>query len=131
MGEVKACNAGHEPPVVLKKGDDGKGSFEVLEEEHGMPMALLPDMPFPEIEWQLHPGDRIFLRTDGVDEAQKEDGEMLGQDRMLEILNEHREEDDRSLCETIVVAVDRHVGEDPQFDDITVLSLTIKSLKNP
>ena len=88
-------------------------------------------MPFPEIEWQLHPGDRIFLRTDGVDEAQKEDGEMLGQDRMLEILNEHRKEDDRSLCETIVGAVDRHVGEDSQFDDITVLSLTIKSLKNP
>ena len=68
---------------------------------------------------------QAFKDNTWVNEWSKAYRKNLGQDRMLEILNEHQKEDDRSLCETIVEAVDRHVGEDPQFDDITV----IKSFK--
>jgi sigma-B regulation protein RsbU (phosphoserine phosphatase) len=45
-------------------------------------------MRFREHEFELHPGDNLFVYTDGVPEATDAHNELFGTERMLEALNE-------------------------------------------
>ncbi|MBO5550396.1 MAG: SpoIIE family protein phosphatase, partial [Lachnospiraceae bacterium] len=131
-GRVTACNGGHDYPMVCIAEAGKRRSFRMLEEEHGRPLAFLPGNVFPELNWQLSPGDRIYLYTDGVNEAQgKGDySEQFGTDRMIEVLNKCVDEDDRSLCESMSGSVDAFLRDEPQFDDMTMLSLTYRGNRN-
>ena len=42
-------------------------------------------------DYNLRPGDRIFLYTDDLVEAKRSDGERYGIDRMLSVLNDNKE----------------------------------------
>ena len=74
----------------------------------------------------MEPGDRIFLYTDGLNEAKRGDGERFGTDRMLTVLNNHKEESNERMIASMADAVRFFVGGEPQFDDITMLSFTFK-----
>lgn len=67
---------------------------------------------------------RLFLYTDGVTEAKNPDGERFGNDRLVKALNEDRTIGNESLILRIKAAVDHFAGEEPQFDDITMVSFT-------
>lgn len=122
-GVVTACNAGHDFPAMLRK-EEGMDAFAICESEHGSPIAFWPDMEFPEITFTLQKGDRIFLYTDGVNEAMGKAKEEFGFDRMIEVLNEHKNESNEELCKAVKEAVDTFVGDAPQFDDMTMLGLS-------
>ena len=127
-GHVKACNAGHDYPAILRKNASGEdaGVYSLYEEVHGSPLVFWPGMPFPEVEYDLSPGDSIFLYTDGVSEAQSEDRKEFGTDRMLKVLNENKGKDAKSICLAVKKAVDDYVGDSPQYDDITILAINYK-----
>ena len=72
----------------------------------------------------LSPGDRIFLYTDGVTDAKNVEGERFGNERLEEALNADREIGDASLILRVKAAVDHFAGEEPQFDDISMVSFT-------
>lgn len=75
----------------------------------------------------MHPGDRLYLYTDGVTEALNPTEELYGEDRLLETMN--REDVKNQPIENVVEAVqkDIHVYADgaEQADDITMLLLEI------
>jgi sigma-B regulation protein RsbU (phosphoserine phosphatase) len=83
-------------------------------------------MRFKEHEFELHPGDSLFVYTDGVAEATDIHEELFGNDRMLTALNENPAADPETLLHTVREHVDRFVGDAPQFDDLTMLSLLYK-----
>jgi len=76
---------------------------------------------FREHEFELAPGDRLFVYTDGVPEATNANNELFGNDRMLDALNENPDATPKELLETVRRRIDEFVGEAPQFDDITML----------
>jgi len=121
-GEVNACNAGHNFPAMLKK-ESGEG-YGIVKTEHGPPICFLPGMGHVDYYFRLQPKDRIFLYTDGVTEAKRPDGERFGNDRLIEALNEDILIDDESLILRVKAAVDRFSGDEPQYDDMTMLSFT-------
>ncbi len=125
-GHVVACNAGHDYPALFLRGKEegSETGYVVKETVHGPAVAFLPGMKFPEIEFTMKPGDRIFLYTDGVNEAQGADGEEFGFERMLNVLNAHIHDSSESLCRSMKEEVDTFVGDDPQFDDMTMMALT-------
>jgi sigma-B regulation protein RsbU (phosphoserine phosphatase) len=59
-----------------------------------------------------------------VTEAKRPDGERFGNDRLIEALNEDILIDDESLILRVKAAVDRFSGDEPQYDDMTMLSFT-------
>ena len=123
-GHVTACNAGHDyPAILLKEKNDG---YLIEKTPHGPPVAFIPGMPFPEIEFDMKPGDRIFLYTDGINEAQGSDGEEFGTERLLEVLNRNKGVSSRELCSRVRETVNAFVGKDPQFDDMTMMGLTYR-----
>jgi len=71
-GHMKMVQAGHPHPLVLRSD----GSTEFLG-EGGLPIGLLPDVSFQQIETQLQPGDRLLLYSDGFTECQLADGSLL------------------------------------------------------
>lgn len=121
-GHVNACNAGHDYPAIMKTGED----FVVEKTPHGPPVAFIPGMEFQGMEFDMKPGDRIFLYTDGLNEAKRSDDERFGIDRMLEVLNAHKDVDNETMIHLMREAVDEFAGDEPQFDDMTMLGFTFK-----
>jgi len=121
-GDVNACNAGHNFPAVLKA--DSEEGYQLIKTEHGPPLCFLPGLPHVEYNFRMNPGDRLFLYTDGVTEAKNAAGERFGNDRLIRALNDDRLIGNESLILRVKAAVDLFAGEEPQFDDITMVSLT-------
>ena len=71
----------------------------------------------------LAPGDRLFLYTDGVTEANDPDSALYGDERLLAALEGTRHLPGRELIDAVVGSVDEFAKTAPQFDDITCLTL--------
>ena len=123
-GRMVCSNAGHEFPAI-KRAD---GSFELYKDRHGFVLAGMEGSRYRPYELKLAPGDVLFVYTDGVAEATDAANELYGTDRMLNALNGASEAKPEALLEAVKADIDRFVGEAPQFDDITMLCLQVKSL---
>jgi len=119
-GKGIAANAGHEHPV-LKRAD---GKYELVVYRHSPAVATMEGLKFREHEFELHPGDTLFVYTDGVPEATNADNVLFGTDRMLESLNREPDADLKTLLKNLREDIDGFMQDAPQFDDITMLGLT-------
>ena len=74
---------------------------------------------------QLEPGDKLFLYTDGITEAENDVGEAFGEERLLELIEKT---ETKTIQETIDFIMNAHkdftMGTDP-MDDITLLGLQL------
>ena len=116
-GNVFFANAGHNPPVVSQNGE-----VEFLRSRPGFVLAGMENITYRQQNLIFAPGDFILLYTDGITEAINENGELYGEDRLQRIVNAHRNDDMKSLCEAVKADVDDFVGEAEQFDDETLLA---------
>lgn len=124
-GEFTYVNAGHNPPL-LKRAD---GAFEYLRARPGFVLAGMEGIRYRQASLTLQPGDMLYLYTDGVTEATDANNELYGEERLLQCVNRCSSDDPQQLLPAVKADIDRFVGDAPQFDDITMLSLKIKSLK--
>ena len=118
-GKGVAANAGHEHPAIRRAG----GEYELVIYRHSPAVATMSGIKFREHEFELHPGDRLFVYTDGVAEATNAGNQLFGTDRMLEALNEEPEAKTNELLQNVQKHIDAFVGDAPQFDDITMMGL--------
>ena len=123
-GKLTAANAGHEYPAI-KTGS----KFELLKDKHGLVIGAMPGIVYKEYELDLRPGDKLFLYTDGVAEAMRGGDELFGTKRMLDALNRNPEANPEMLLINVRRAVDEFVGDDEQFDDLTMLGFEYKGLE--
>lgn len=121
-GRLVAANAGHEYPAVQKAG----GDYALLRDKHGFVLAGMEGSRYQEYTLALHPGDRLYLYTDGVAEATDARSELYGTGRMLAALNRNKDASCETLLRRMQQDIDRFVGDAPQFDDITMLSLMLR-----
>jgi len=101
-GELVLANAGHLPPYLNSQEVAVPG---------GLPLGVLPDMTYEEVQLYLHPGDRILLMSDGVVEARHTTGELFGFDRVHNLSNQSA---------FYIADAARSFGQE---DDITVLTI--------
>ncbi len=125
-GKLVASNAGHEFPVIARSG----GAFELIKDRHGFVLGGMPEMVYQNYTIDLKPGDRLFLYTDGVPEANNERGDRLGVDQMLNVLNRCTDSSPEKLLKTMTEGIREFVAGAEQFDDITMLSLTYYGTEN-
>ena len=124
-GHVNYANAGHNPPVV-KRAD---GTVEYLRGKVGLVLAGMEGVPYKPQEFDLNPGDMLYLYTDGVTEATDKDNQLFGEDRLQASVAAYAGNDPRELCEAVKRDVDAFVGDAPQFDDITMVALRFDGQK--
>ena len=118
-GRGMAANAGHEHPAIRR----ADGSYELVVYRHSPAVAMMEGIRFQEHSFELRPGDRLFVYTDGVPEATDAQNELFGAERMLAALNRDPAAEPRQLLANVRAEIDAFVGSAPQFDDITMLSL--------
>ena len=118
-GTFTYVNAGHNPPLLKRAG----GSFEWLKSRAGFVLAGMEGVRYRENVMQLYPGDCLYLYTDGVTEATDSREQLFGEERLLQVLNEHAGLTMDQLLFQVRASINEFVGEAEQFDDITMLGL--------
>ncbi|MCR5502394.1 MAG: PP2C family protein-serine/threonine phosphatase [Lachnospiraceae bacterium] len=116
-GQGFAANAGHEHPALCRAG----GGYELVKYRHAMPVAAIEGLKYREHEFLLHPGDSIFVYTDGVTEACDPDRSLFGEARLLEALNRDPDASPETVLSNVRCAIDEFVKDAEQFDDITMM----------
>ena len=122
-GRMVCANAGHEFPAICRKGEQ----FALYKDPHGFVLAGMEGARYRSYELQLEPGDTIFVYTDGVPEATNSENVLFGTDRMLAPLNQKPDAGCREVLQDVHRAIDVFMDGAPQFDDITMLALTVNS----
>lgn len=116
-GALEMASAGHEPPVMLRRG----AAPAWLPLPGGPPLGFEAEAVFETWTGRLEPGDGLVLYTDGVTEAFDLANVPFGEQRLLGVLGEARGA--AATCEALLAAVQAHAGEAPQSDDITLLAI--------
>ncbi|MGJ4787015.1 PP2C family protein-serine/threonine phosphatase [Leptospira koniambonensis] len=119
-GKVTYSNAGHPPIVAIDKGSgDTKEIFLP-----GWIMGMDPNLKNSVVEFQMKPGDRLIIYTDGITEARSKSGEIFGFQRFYKLLSEHMRSSGEKLGEDLFATVRSFTGNRKHFeDDLTFLVL--------
>ena len=124
-GKGVAANAGHMHPVLKRKD----GDFELIIYRHSPAVSTIEGIPFREHEFELAPGDMLFVYTDGVTESTNVEEELFGEERLVEVLNMNADKENDKLLPAVKEAIDAFAGDAPQFDDITMLIFKYKGVE--
>jgi phosphoserine phosphatase RsbU/P len=117
-GILRWCNAGHDPPYLLRAG----GKQERLHAT-GIPLGIDPAVSHRIGETVLMPGDGLFLYSDGITEAFNPQGEAYGGARLERMLDRARGCSAAETIADILADTARFAGDAEQADDITCLAL--------
>jgi serine phosphatase RsbU (regulator of sigma subunit) len=112
--ELRYVNAGHNPPFALRPGS----GLEPLDAT-GRPIGLLPGGGYEERRIRLECGDRLFLYTDGLSEAENAAGEAFG--AQLPLLLAGVDDTPGALLTRVESAVVAHRAGREADDDATLL----------
>ena len=118
---LQYTNAGHNYPLLLR---DGK--CRILKKRHGLILAGMDDTMYRQDELKLCEGDRLLLYTDGITEARNPTAAMYGEDRLIRLIEETGDEPGEDVLKKITEDVNKFVSGAPQFDDMTMVVLTIE-----
>jgi len=110
-GELEYVNCGHVPPLLVC-------NHEIIRPSHGnLPVGLLADAAYESDRYNLHPGDRLVLVTDGVTEAENVSGDFFDNERLEAVAAKNGNLDD------IFAAVADFCAGTPLNDDCTVVEM--------
>ena len=121
-GKLVYSNAGHEDPVIYRKG----ANFKIEKTTHGIVVGAFENYKYKDNEITLKKGDKLFLYTDGVPEATNNKNEMFGLDRMVNSLNNNFNKDMEDILKNVKKDVDEFANGAVQFDDLTMLGIEYK-----
>lgn len=117
---LQYVSAGHNPPVLLYRREDG--SFEKARLEVGRPVVgLLKECCYEEGLLNLHAGDLLLAFTDGISEAMSDAEEEWGEEAMMRVAEKVAEGTAEDIVKAIFDAADQFTGKASQHDDMTVL----------
>lgn len=117
-GQLQFSSAGHTAPSLLR----GEAVSEV-EQETGPALGLARDQDYPLNTLELSSGDRLAIFTDGIDEAFNEAGEMYGVAKFNQAMAASANLAFAETGPALFSEVEKHAGNQPQSDDITLLLL--------
>jgi len=106
-GKVEYLNCGHIPPVVVTPAETRRL------DEGNVVVGLIPGAKYKPGFARLAPGERIFLFTDGITEAENQRGEQFGEKELESILQ-------RSGLEQILTRLAKFQGQQESQDDCTL-----------
>ena len=102
-------NAGHNPPFVLKEGDEHH-----FLREGGLILGPTPDATYNRGYIELSAGNVLCMYTDGITEAHSEEDEEFGLDRLIDLVRLNREKPAQEIVSTVLNAIEMwgRAGED-------------------
>jgi len=120
-GSVRIGQAGHPHPLIQRA--DGRT------EQYGpggFPVGLLPDATFSEFETKLDPGDRLLILSDGVTECPDNNGELLGETGLENIVGKLEAVTGPAMLEALVCKLSDFAGGREFPDDVSAILFDFK-----
>jgi serine phosphatase RsbU (regulator of sigma subunit)/pSer/pThr/pTyr-binding forkhead associated (FHA) protein len=115
-GELRFCNAGHNPPILLR----ADGTVEHLP-PGGTVLGILPGLPYEERRCRMEVGELLAIFSDGVTEALSPVEEEFGVERLADILLRHRGQPAARLIGAVTAALESWTVGAPAADDVTLV----------
>jgi sigma-B regulation protein RsbU (phosphoserine phosphatase) len=119
--QLSYTNAGHNPPLIISKD----GSVRLLR-TGGIMVAMMDNFPFEEETLELKPGDTLVLYSDGITEAINDKEDEFGEERLTDLLKKSAQLPAEEMITSVVEVVNKHAGNMPQADDMTMVVLKMK-----
>ncbi|MCK5620045.1 MAG: serine/threonine-protein phosphatase, partial [Candidatus Krumholzibacteria bacterium] len=116
-GEVTYCNAGHNPPILMKPD----GTYRLLE-TGGPILGVFEDIPLVEGRFRLA-DETLLCYTDGATEARNPADEEYGDHRLIEAFGNAIDLPPSRLCRAVFADLKEFYGDAGQSDDVTYLVL--------
>ena len=92
----------------------------------GLIIGVMKDFPYEQQYEQLSPGDILLLYTDGVVEAQNEQDELFGEQRLASLLIEHHKLAPEELIDHILEQVRLFSGHHNFHDDVSLVVMQVE-----
>ena len=108
-------NAGHLPPVLLRRGKVERLNVG------GTVVGLFSPMTYEQGEIQIQPGDLLVAFTDGITEPENIYGEEFGEERLLQVIRRARNVSPQDLTTEVYRSVSDWTGSPELQDDMTML----------
>ena len=118
-GELIYANAGHNPPWVF---EDGKTQPTLLPRT-GMALGADEAAAWTRSKVRLAAGSTVFFYTDGATDAQNQQEELFGEERLLQSVQVSLTQPAAEMHASVVRGIRDFMGGTPQFDDITLIIL--------
>jgi len=115
-------NAGHNPPVILRKSEAG---FTVFRLENGGPVVGLLREHYEQQSFVLEPGDLIVLFTDGISESMNARDQEWGEERLIKFSKTCFGLPALEVTDRIMAAAEAFAAGASQHDDMTLVVLRI------
>lgn len=118
-GRTRMVQAGHPHPAILRA--DGRVDWVG---EGGMPIGLLPGARFETVDFQLNPGDRLLLHSDGFTECSCPSGGYLGEEGLAELLIRNHAITPEDFLPELAEDLQAYSNRDDFDDDVSAICLT-------
>ena len=122
------CNAGHTPILIMPPDE----TPYFLKAKPNIAVGLFEDFPYEAESLDLKPGTRIVAYTDGVNEAEKSDMSIYGNERLLlwandmpNLIAKGTEGVEQSVVRSLYASVKEFADGNPQNDDVTIMSVLV------
>lgn len=121
-GRINYVNAGHNPPYVVR----ANGNIEELP-PGGVMIGAFDFADWTEGSTELDEGDLLFIFSDGVTEAERDDLQ-YGEDKLMQFLIRSRDDSAHEITGRLIDDINGFMGDAPRTDDITMLAIKRISL---
>jgi serine phosphatase RsbU (regulator of sigma subunit) len=116
------ANAGHNWPVLLRKN----GERQWLK-AGGTILGIMSDVAMEEDSLELYAGDLLVFYTDGISEATNADGELYGEERLVDFVAALPPAlNPEAISASILREIERHLGRLEAQDDRTLVVLRVQ-----
>jgi sigma-B regulation protein RsbU (phosphoserine phosphatase) len=113
------CNAGAQPPLVLRRGEVLKPKAE------GVPIGLLDGREYEEVEFQAEVGDTFLFFSDGFDDQLNARDEEYSRMRVVTQFKKHGNETPARIAGALFDDVDAFRDETPITDDQSLVVMRV------
>jgi len=115
-GEIEVCNAGHLPPLLVRRGEI------VRLDATNLPIGILCDAAYALKKVTLEKGDQLVIYTDGLSEAESGD-QMYGDERVLELVSKNGGASPRDIVRACVRDLDAFTAGAARQDDVSIMAI--------
>jgi serine phosphatase RsbU (regulator of sigma subunit) len=114
-GKMQLAIGGHLQPLWIVESGIGN-----LPQINGVSLGITPDVRYEKKEFLLSPGESVLLFTDGVIEAENEDKELFGNDRLVDSIKNAK---GPPWGKKLLGLIRHWQGDSPASDDLTILEI--------
>jgi sigma-B regulation protein RsbU (phosphoserine phosphatase) len=121
-GQGQLCQAGSPYPILISED----GNCNKLG-DGGYPVGLIPGADYDDIEFELTPGSRLFLYSDGLVEVENMTQKQLGLDGLAQVFQLNTDQSLDSALTRSYDTIKKWSEKSDMDDDVSVLALEIPS----